>query len=67
LKRHLPRTAVHVLTNGRRFSDPSFARAIARVRHPDLMLGVPCTPIWRNRTTSWCRRAEPTTRLSPAS
>lgn len=41
LKRHLPRTAVHVLTNGRRFSDPSFARAIARVRHPDLMLGVP--------------------------
>ncbi len=41
LKRHLPNTAVHVLTNGRRFSEPAFARAVAGIRHPDLMLGVP--------------------------
>jgi His-Xaa-Ser system radical SAM maturase HxsC len=41
LKRHLPRTAVHILSNGRRFSDPRFARAIADVKHPDLMLGIP--------------------------
>lgn len=41
LKRHLPRTAVHVLSNGRAFSDKEFARSLARVRHPDLMLGIP--------------------------
>jgi His-Xaa-Ser system radical SAM maturase HxsC len=41
MREHLPRTAVHVLSNGRRFSDPTFARAIAEVRHPDLMLGIP--------------------------
>lgn len=41
MREHLPRTAVHVLTNGRRFSDPAFARAIGGVRHPDLMMGIP--------------------------
>jgi His-Xaa-Ser system radical SAM maturase HxsC len=41
LRRHLPRTAVHILSNGRRFSDPALARALARVRHPDLMIGIP--------------------------
>jgi His-Xaa-Ser system radical SAM maturase HxsC len=41
MKECLPRTAVHVLSNGRRFSDADFARAIADVGHPDLMLGVP--------------------------
>jgi His-Xaa-Ser system radical SAM maturase HxsC len=41
LKEALPETAVHVLTNGRRFSDNSFANRIGEVRHPDLMLGIP--------------------------
>lgn len=41
LRDHLPRTAVHLLTNGRRLSDRDFAQALARVRHPDLMLGIP--------------------------
>lgn len=41
LRDFLPRTAVHVLTNGRRFCEPSFARAVADVQHPDLMLGIP--------------------------
>ncbi len=41
MRDHLPRTAVHVLSNGRRFADPAFARAVADVRHPDLMLGIP--------------------------
>lgn len=41
LKRFLPRTALHLLTNGRSFSEPGFARALARVHHPDLMLGIP--------------------------
>jgi His-Xaa-Ser system radical SAM maturase HxsC len=41
LKLHLPRTAVHVLSNGRRFSDLAFARDLASVQHPDLMVGIP--------------------------
>lgn len=41
MRDHLPTTAVHVLSNGRRFSDPAFARAVADVRHPDLMFGIP--------------------------
>jgi His-Xaa-Ser system radical SAM maturase HxsC len=41
LKRFLPRTAVHLLTNGRSFTDAGLARALAQVRHPDLMLGIP--------------------------
>lgn len=41
LKAHLPRTAVHILSNGRPFSDQALAHALAKVRHPDLMVGVP--------------------------
>jgi len=40
-KRSLPRTAVHMLTNGRRFADRAFAQAYASVNHPDLMVGIP--------------------------
>ena len=38
---HLRATSLHVLTNGRRFRDANYAEALGRVRHPDLMLGVP--------------------------
>lgn len=38
---HLPRTAVHLLTNGRLFAYIRYAEKIAAVRHPDLMLGIP--------------------------
>lgn len=41
LHRYLPNTAVHVLSNGRGFAAPELARAIAAVKHPDLMIGVP--------------------------
>jgi His-Xaa-Ser system radical SAM maturase HxsC len=41
LRRHLPRTAVHILSNGRRFADLDFARRLADARHPDLMVAVP--------------------------
>jgi His-Xaa-Ser system radical SAM maturase HxsC len=41
LKSLLPRTAVHLLTNGRRFSSEPFARGLGEVQHPDLMVGVP--------------------------
>src|SRR3546814_14065079 len=49
-KSYLPRTAVHVLTNGRRFADPSFAAASASVGHSAMLAGIPlyadvsCTP-----------------------
>ncbi|MDC0685723.1 His-Xaa-Ser system radical SAM maturase HxsC [Sorangium atrum] len=41
LRRCLPRTSVHVLSNGRRFADGGFARCIGDVKHPDLMFGIP--------------------------
>lgn len=37
----LPSTAIHVLTNGRRFADREFAARLARIQHHDLMLGIP--------------------------
>lgn len=37
----LPQTAVHVLSNGRRFSDEAYARKWAATGHPDLMVGIP--------------------------
>jgi His-Xaa-Ser system radical SAM maturase HxsC len=41
LQTHLPCTAVHILSNGRPFSDRALAMALAQVRHPDVMVGVP--------------------------
>ncbi|MFL5356138.1 His-Xaa-Ser system radical SAM maturase HxsC [Archangium sp.] len=41
LKQYLPRTAVHILSNGRNFSKHELAHALARVKHPDLMIGIP--------------------------
>jgi His-Xaa-Ser system radical SAM maturase HxsC len=40
-KSWLPRTAIHVLSNGRRFADWNFAKNYASVQHPDLMVGIP--------------------------
>lgn len=40
-KSYLPRTAVHILSNGRRFADPEFATRYAAIRHPDIMVGIP--------------------------
>lgn len=37
----LPDTALHVLTNGRRFADATLARRLGAIGHPDLMLGIP--------------------------
>lgn len=37
----LPDTALHVLTNGRLFSDRAYAHRLGAVRHHDVMLGVP--------------------------
>lgn len=40
-KSWLPRTGIHVLSNGRRFADASFTQRYADVQHPDLMVGIP--------------------------
>ncbi len=40
-REHLPSTSLHVLTNGRLFAYREFARRLAAIDHPDLMLGVP--------------------------
>jgi His-Xaa-Ser system radical SAM maturase HxsC len=40
-KSWLPKTSVHVLSNGRAFADESYARAYAQVEHPDVMIGIP--------------------------
>lgn len=37
----LPRTSIHVLSNGRRFSYWSYARALGALSHHDLMVGIP--------------------------
>lgn len=37
----LPTTALHVLSNGRLFYYGAFARELADVGHPDLMIGIP--------------------------
>lgn len=40
-KNYLPRTAIHLLSNGRAFAEVSLAEAFAAVSHPDLMVGIP--------------------------
>lgn len=41
IKRTRPDLSVHLLSNGRRFADPGFARSYAAVGLPDLMVGIP--------------------------
>ncbi len=39
--RCLPTTALHILSNGRRFVEPDFAQAYASISHHDSMVGIP--------------------------
>ena len=41
MRDHLPSTALHILSNGRRFVDRTFAEAYASIGHHDAMLGIP--------------------------
>lgn len=41
LRRELPATAVHMLSNGRAFRSKAFARRLGALQHPDLMVGIP--------------------------
>lgn len=36
-----PGTSIHILSNGRRFADRSFAADYAAINHPDMMVGIP--------------------------
>lgn len=40
-KSYLPWTALHVLSNGRAFSNAEFANSLGQIAHPDLMIGIP--------------------------
>lgn len=40
-KAYLPTTGLHILSNGRAFSNADYAREFADVAHPDLMFGIP--------------------------
>ena len=41
IKSFLPYTGVHILSNGRSFSDINMASSLAKIKHKDLMLGIP--------------------------
>jgi His-Xaa-Ser system radical SAM maturase HxsC len=40
-KNHLPRTALHILSNGRNFKNIELAVKVAKIKHHDLMIGIP--------------------------
>src|SRR3546814_407272 len=40
-KNYLPRTALHILSNGRRFADEKFTASYANIAHSDMMVGIP--------------------------
>ncbi len=40
-KSYLPYTSIHILSNGRRFKDTTFAEAYTNIEHPDMMVGIP--------------------------
>ncbi|RON42955.1 His-Xaa-Ser system radical SAM maturase HxsC [Pseudomonas frederiksbergensis] len=40
-KSYLPRTAIHILSNGRSFKDPAFAERYAQIELSDAMIGIP--------------------------
>jgi His-Xaa-Ser system radical SAM maturase HxsC len=41
MKSYLPHTAIHILSNGRPFAAPAFAKRYADIRHFDMMVGIP--------------------------
>jgi His-Xaa-Ser system radical SAM maturase HxsC len=40
-KSYLPRTALHILSNGRAFSNAQFSARLGEIGHPDIMVGIP--------------------------
>lgn len=40
-KNYLPKTKIHILSNGRAFVDPAFTARYAALKHPHITLGIP--------------------------
>lgn len=40
-KNYLPKTALHILSNGRNFKEYKLAEKVSSIAHPDLMIGIP--------------------------
>ena len=40
-KNYLPKTSLHILSNGRSFSNETFAKKTGEIAHHDLMIGIP--------------------------
>ncbi len=41
MKSYLPRTSLHILSNGRNFADVELAAKLGAIGHPDIMIGIP--------------------------
>lgn len=41
MKNYLPETGLHILSNGRAFRSLEYTEKLAKIAHPDLMLGIP--------------------------
>jgi His-Xaa-Ser system radical SAM maturase HxsC len=41
VKEHLPKTSLHMLSNGRLFNRSEYAKAVASLDHPDFVIGIP--------------------------
>lgn len=41
MKNYLPRTSVHILSNGRKFTNIEYTKRYAEINHPDMMIGIP--------------------------
>ena len=41
MKSYLPRTSLHILSNGRNFADAFLAERLGAIGHPDIMIGIP--------------------------
>lgn len=41
LKMNLPMTSVHILSNGKAFKNPNFAKKLSDIKNYDLMIGIP--------------------------
>ena len=64
-KRQLPGTALDLLTNGKAFSDESYAQKLALVDHPDLVVAVPlysASPAVHNYVVQCAGAFDPTIR-----
>lgn len=63
-KQNLPNTSIHVLSNGRKFSDLGFTQAWAKIDHPDLMVGIPTIRTFQRSTITLFKQTAHLTKRS---